>query len=394
MRLGDIGRIITGKTPSTKNQEYFGGEIPFITPKDIQSGKFITSSERTLSEAGVAVLPNHVLPKNSICVSCIGNLGYIAKTIEKRSITNQQINSIIVSEEHDADYVYYLIKNMWGYFKTLEGNSTALSILNKSQFSEIEVELPDLETQRTISATLSALDDKIAVNNKVNKVLEEMAQTIFKSWFLDFGPWGGVMPQDWETCPLGEIASIKHGYAFKGKHFCDEPTEHHVLTPGNFCIGGGFQTKPKYYNGEIRTDYVLEEGDLVVTMTDLSRSGDTLGFSALIPKSNFYLHNQRIGLVNVNELKAVKSYVYWLMRTPKYQKYIVNHASGSTVKHTSPKSILSFEINLPPISVQQDVSTLLSSIESTVITNANENETLIGLRDSLLPKLISGEIKV
>ena len=133
---------------------------------------------------------------------------------------------------------------------------------------------------------------------------------------------------------LGDICEIKHGYAFRGEHFCDEPTDYLLVTPGNFAIGGGFQEKPKYYNGIIPDDYVLSMNDLIVTMTDLSKQGDTLGYSALVPASNRYLHNQRIGLVTIKSDCVLKEFVYWVMRTRNYQRFIVNPASGSTVKQT------------------------------------------------------------
>ena len=107
-------------------------------------------------------------------------------------------------------------------------------------------------------------------------------------------------------CKLGDVAEIKHGYAFKGDFFCDEPTHYLILTPGNFAIGGGFQEKPKYYNGSIPEDYVLAKNDLIVTMTDLSKQGDTLGYSAFVPENNRYLHNQRIGLVIIKRHDVLK----------------------------------------------------------------------------------------
>ena len=101
---------------------------------------------------------------------------------------------------------------------------------------------------------------------------------------------------------LGDYIHVKHGFAFKGEHFTEEETQDVLVTPGNFVIGGGFQdNKLKYYSGPVPEDYVLHEGDLVVTMTDLSKAGDTLGYPALIPASSErrFLHNQRIGLARL-----------------------------------------------------------------------------------------------
>ena len=132
LTLEDLGQIITGKTPPTQNSLFWNGNIPFITPKDIQSSKHILTTERYLSQDGANTVKSSILPKGSICVSCIGNIGYIGKTTEI-SISNQQINSIIPNSLNDSDFIYYLIKSLWSYFKNYEGQSTALSILNKKK---------------------------------------------------------------------------------------------------------------------------------------------------------------------------------------------------------------------------------------------------------------------
>jgi type I restriction enzyme S subunit len=181
---------------------------------------------------------------------------------------------------------------------------------------------------------------------------------------------------EWETVRLEEVAEIKHGFAFKGEYFCDEPTDFLLLTPGNFAIGGGFQEKTKFYNGTIPESYILAKDDLIVTMTDLSKQGDTLGYSALVPASNRYLHNQRIGLVTIKKSKVLKEFIYWLMRTRDYQKFIVNHASGSTVKHTSPKTILSYEFDLPPIKQQREIAATLSALDDKIANNTAINNHL------------------
>lgn len=177
-------------------------------------------------------------------------------------------------------------------------------------------------------------------------------------------------------CKLGDVCEIKHGYAFKGEFFCNESTNYLLVTPGNFAIGGGFQEKPKYYNGPIPDSYVLGKNDLIVTMTDLSKQGDTLGYSALVPQGGRYLHNQRIGLVSITNQCAVRDYIYWVMRTNDYQRYIVNHASGSTVKHTSPKNILSYDIDLPTLSEQRAIADTLSVLDAKIVNNKAINHHL------------------
>ena len=179
-------------------------------------------------------------------------------------------------------------------------------------------------------------------------------------------------------CKLGDYIRIKHGFAFKGEYITAENNGVVLVTPGNFEIGGGFkEDKCKYFNGDYPKEYVLSPYDLIVTMTDLSKQGDTLGYSALVPKTNrVYLHNQRIGLVDVYNPKADKIFIYWLMRTQKYQKTIVATSSGSTVKHTSPSRIYDVEVDLPPIDVQKKIAAILSALDEKIAINRAINENL------------------
>lgn len=177
---------------------------------------------------------------------------------------------------------------------------------------------------------------------------------------------------------LGDYITIKHGFAFKGEFISSEDNGVVLVTPGNFAIGGGFKEgKCKFFHSDYPEEYILKPGALIVTMTDLSKQGDTLGYSAKVPKSKrVYLHNQRIGLVDVFNSDADKEYLYWFMRSGKYQKTIVATASGSTVKHTSPSRICEIELDLPPINVQKKIAAILSAFDSKIELNQRINENL------------------
>ncbi|CZR01218.1 type I restriction enzyme, S subunit [Trichococcus flocculiformis] len=184
---------------------------------------------------------------------------------------------------------------------------------------------------------------------------------------------------DWKEVTLGDYINVKHGYAFKGEFFSEIETENVLVTPGNFQIGGGFkEDKLKYYNGEYPNEYVLKPNDVIVTMTDLSKAGDTLGYSALVPykEKRRYLHNQRIGLVEFLSEEIFPLFLYWRLRNKDYQNYIVGSASGTTVKHTSPKTIKSFTLNLPPLREQKVIAATLSCIDNKIEVNNKIKEKL------------------
>jgi len=183
----------------------------------------------------------------------------------------------------------------------------------------------------------------------------------------------------WKKQKFGELINIKHGYAFKGEYFSDTPTANVLLTPGNFAIGGGFKKdKLKYYQGPIPGDYILRKGDLIVTMTDLSKKGDTLGYPAIVPNdAQFkYLHNQRVGLITSKNDAVDLEFLFYLMRTSSYQKFIVGSASGATVKHTSPKRIADYECNFPDVKVQSQIASLLSAYDDLIENNEKRIKAL------------------
>jgi len=157
---------------------------------------------------------------------------------------------------------------------------------------------------------------------------------------------------EWKECKLGDFFKVKHGFAFKGKNITTDETSDVLVTPGNFHIGGGFKiAKFKYFKGEYPKEYVLHENDIIITMTDLSKDTDTLGYSAKVPHSNKkkYLHNQRIGLVQFKNNDADTNFLYWLMRTKQYQGYIIASASGTSIMHTSPSRIENYLFLIPPL---------------------------------------------
>lgn len=172
---------------------------------------------------------------------------------------------------------------------------------------------------------------------------------------------------------LENVIHIKHGFAFRGEFFTDDITDKILLTPGNFAIGGGFKgDKFKYYDGPIPQDYILNEGDVIVTMTDLSKQADTLGYSAKIPKykSRIYLHNQRIGLVRLTDESYDINYIYWLMRTADYQRFIAGSATGATVKHTSPSKIGAYKFKAPKNKhIQRRIASILSAYDDLIENN-------------------------
>ena len=184
----------------------------------------------------------------------------------------------------------------------------------------------------------------------------------------------------WQRVCLGDLIDIRHGFAFKGEFFSDDPPGDVLLTPGNFAIGGGLKTdKLKYYDGPVPADFVLPEGALLITMTDLSKNADTLGFPAIVPKAtdSRYLHNQRLGLVFIRDnVHLDVRFLFYRLCTAEYRHEIVASATGTTVKHTSPDRIKAFRFPLPPIDEQKAIAHILGTLDDKIELNRRMNRTL------------------
>ena len=285
--------------------------------------------------------------------------------------------------------------------------------------SHSEIEEAVLFGSRAIDTFKEASDVDIALKgSKVNSKLAVNLQSYFEEetdlpYFFDFTSYSHIDSKDlkkhinkegiviyrkgWRTVKLGELIDVKHGYAFKGKYITNEPTNNILVTPGNFHIGGGFKaSKFKYFNGNIPNNYILQENDLIITMTDLSKDSDTLGYAAKIPKgkkNEIYLHNQRIGLVQFKLENIDRNFIYWLIRTYNYHQFIVSSSSGTSIRHTSPERIKDYDFFLPPLSEQKAIAEVLSILDDKIGLLHEQNKTLEDMAQTLFHKWFIKEAK-
>lgn len=393
--LGDLGTIITGKTPPTKEASYWNGNIPFITPKDIQITKHVFSTERCISSEGLEKIRGAKLPAGAICVSCIGNIGYVGVTTET-SVSNQQINSIVVNDDNDSEFVFYLLKNLWIYFKNYEGQSTTLSILNKTHFSEIEVNVPEKSVQKKIAAILSCIDNKIELNQKINDNLQQQAQTLFRKWFVD-----NPDAVEWQSGTFSDLIEM----TISGDWGKDAPSGKN--TEMVYCIRGADIPDVRTGNkGKMPTRYILPKnytakhlmnGDIVVEISGGSPTQST-GRAAAI--SSALLARYDKGMVCTNFCKALKPMAGYSMYVYHYWQHLYDmgvffsYENGTTgIKNLDITGFLETEpITIAPLELIERFDLVCQSVYAKIYSNGLENEWLANLRDTLLPKLMSGEI--
>lgn len=275
---------------------------------------------------------------------------------------------------HDRDLIRDVLARYPEVRRVTLFGSRAMGTFGRGSDIDLALEGPDLDA-RTLTRIATELEDS-DLPYKVDLLLrDDQLEPKLEAHIRRHG-----RPFGWEVTTLGGRINVKHGFAFKGEYFVENATSDVLITPGNFVTGGGFQgDKLKYYAGPIPDDYVLQTGDLVVTMTDLSKAGDTLGYPALIPDSpgRRYLHNQRIGLVEIKEDAEVdKHFMFYRLCASDYRNHILATASGSTVHHTSPGRICEFETTLPPIHEQRAIARVLGALDDKIEQNRRTAQAL------------------
>lgn len=396
VRLDEIGEIITGKTPPTKNQDNFGDEFLFITPRDMKGQKYIFSTERKLSEKGKNYVKTCLVPPNSICVSCIGSdMGKVVMTT-KPSITNQQINSIIVNRNTAYEhFVYYALINISKELRNVAFHSTAIPILNKSSFSRFTITLPPLNEQKAIAKILSDLDEKIEINSRTNKVLEEIAQAIFKRWFIDFEfpnengePYKssggefvdselGPIPKGWEVVRLGEYISFIKGK--KPKDIIENNIEGYM----DYLTIDVLNNNSRLF-AEPEKMIIVENKNNMMVMDGASSGTIYFGFKGIVAST--------LAKIEVINNKINDDVLFFILKY--YENDIKNHTTGSAIPHADKEYIKRLPVALPKDNeLIQQYSRLSGNIRSQIFMIIKENQNLSQLRDTLLPKLMSGEIR-
>lgn len=304
----------------------------------------------------------------------------------------------------DKNYLYYLVCSpevREPSIKSMVGSSGRQRV-QTDVVKNLEIDVPPLVEQERIGSFLRLIDDKIALNDKINNNLEQQAQLLFKSWFVDFEPFNGTMPSDWEVVPFEKIVDFQNGYAFKSKELLNEPSSdcYQVFKQGHIARGGGFipdGTKswyPKKLASKLER-FVLKKGDILMAMTDMKDNVAILGNTAIMPIDNEYIVNQRVGHLRVNGYKGITyPFIYLLTNSTDFLIDLRSRANSGVQVNLSSAEIKASQTVLPSEKVNTAFSEITLPMFEAIISNQLENQRLAQLRDALLPKLMSGELDV
>ena len=404
--LGNIVSIYNGSTPSTTNEEFWNGDIIWVTPKDLsdQNQKYISEGERKITRK--ALSKNKLLPKGTILLSSRAPIGLLSISLTEL-VTNQGFKNIVVDEKLlNNEFLYYNLKLRKNELNNF-GTGTTFKELSKSTLEKFNINLPDLPTQKSIAKVLSDLDAKIELNNKINRELEAMAKTLYDYWFVQFDfpnadgkPYkssGGKMvynaelkreiPEGWAVKKLSQIAKTGSGgtpLSTKREYYengnipwinSGEVNEPWIVSTSNFITQKGLDNS---------SAKLFKRGTILIAMY-----GATAGKVSLIDLEA--CTNQAICGINPTE-EFYKSYIKFGLED--LYKYLINLSSGSARDNLSQDKIKELRFIIPNDSLLMQFDKLVQPTMNKILSNLKQNQQLTALRDWLLPMLMNGQVTV
>ena len=393
--LIDYIELIGGGTPKTTVPEYWNGNIPWLSVKDFNNDKrYVYSTEKHISQSGFENSPTKMLHKDDIIISARGTVGEIAM-IPFDMAFNQSCYGIRASRGIDQPFLYYLLKNCISQLKRMTHGSV-FDTITRDTFANIEVDIPDAETQKRISSVLADIDNKIEVNDAINDNLQQQAQALFKQWFVD-----NPDAISWKEGTFSNLIEK----TISGDWGKDSPSGNN--TEMVYCIRGADIPEVRAGNkGKMPTRYILPknyavkqlvDGDIVVEISGGSPTQST-GRAAAV--SDALLARYDKGMVCTNFCKALKPRAGYSMYVYYYWQYLYDrdiffsYENGTTgIKNLDINGFIETEpIVIAPEGLVEKFDAVCQTVFSKIYANGMENEHLALVRDTLLPKLMSGEI--
>jgi len=432
--LDRLGSIVTGKTPPSSRREYFGGDVPFVTPTDLDGRRLIESTGRYLTEEGANSVSSSRVPAGAVMVSCIGSDMGKSALAARDCVTNQQINSIVVAPAEVPLFVYYNLSTRKAEIRTAAGGS-AQPILNKSAFGRLDILLPPADEQRAIAHILGTLDDKIELNRRMNETLEAMARTLFKSWFVDFDPvrakhalskverakgrpstssgqaiprlpkhLADLFPDSFEDSELGEIP--KEWSVARLGDACDVIDCLHSKKPEGRDTG-----QPLLQLSNIRDDglidmadaYFIDDADYSCWISRMEAStGDCVitnvgrvGAVAQMPRGLKAALGRNMSGVRCKPNFPFPTFVIECLLSDAMKNEIsLRVDSGTILDALNVRNIPRLRFVRANQNVLKRFELLSRPLRARMEDALAESRTLAAMRDALLPKLVSGEIRL
>lgn len=385
-KLSEIMDLIGGGTPKTSNPNYWNGDIPWLSVKDFgNDNRYVYETQKHITKLGLMNSSTKLLDKGDIIISARGTVGEIA-TIPYPMAFNQSCYGLRAKKEIvDEDFLYYLIKyNIRLLRKSTHGS--VFDTITRSTFDEIEVDVPDFEFQKKIGYLLSDLDEKIELNNKINKNLEQQIEAVLLSFIENTNS---------NPVKLGDYLYIKGRIGWKGlkKNEYLEHSDYRIIN-GESLTKAGIDWSKAGYISQARYDespeIMLQNGDILLSKDGtIGKIGyiDSLSMPTTVASGIFVIRNLQPNVIST-------TFIYYLLKSRLFTAFIAARTEGSVIPHLYQKDFMKFEFHLPNKGEMEDFEALTAPMFSLIISNLNENNRLSRIRDTLLPRLMSGELDV
>lgn len=400
-----------GKSPTK-----VGSGVPLITAKIIKNGKLLPYNEY-ISETDYPSWMRRGIPQvGDVILTTEAPLGEVAQITDSHVALAQRV--ILIRGKPDVldnTYLKYMFmsNDLQGQLKARESGTTVIGIKQK-ELRKLILRLPPLPVQKKIAAILSSLDDKIEINTRMNKVLEETARALFHRWFVEFEfpndegkPYkssGGRMiasemgeiPEGWRVTSLEEHTEVMRGFSYKGSGLADSGIPLYNLN--SVLEGGGYKYAGiKYYCEDFKDKFLINEGDIIVANTEQGHKYLLIGYPAIIPKRSqgmgiFSHHLYRIRLRSTSPCK--KYYLYYLLMSPQVREQIIGCTNGTTVNMLKIDGLQRPVFVLPDSDIMGKFEKIISQYFQLMEGNHREIDVLGEVRDTLLPRLICGTINI
>ncbi len=377
--LGEVAELIaTGKTPSTKNSEYFGGDVDWFTPGDIGGNIYLKYSTRTITDFAINKKAAPIFPKDCLLITCIGNIGRVG-ILSRDSSSNQQITAIKFKNFIDVRYAYFWFVAS-SHLLSQRANQAVVPILNNSQLREILFSFPPLPIQKQIAGILEKADAAREKRRQANKLTEQFLQSAFLEMFGD----PVTNPKGWNITNVNDVASnIQYGYTESATIDNVGPKFLRITDIQNGIVDWD---KVPYCKCQDLDKYKLESGDIV-----FARTGATTGKSFLIkncPTAVFASY-----LIRVHFKKDVSpAYIYNFFQTESYWSQIRMGMTGSTQGGFNSSKLAEVKLPLPSISEQQKFATLVEKVELLRAKQRESEKELENLFNALMQRAFKGEL--
>ena len=399
VRLGEVcSKVGSGATPTGGANAYCDKGISLIRSQNILDFKFSINGLAYINETQAKKLDNVIIEEGDVLLNITGDSvarNCIVPTEVLPARVNQHV-AIIRGNYNQIDnrYILYCLQHNKTYLLSISGTGGTRNALTKKMLENFNILLPSLPEQKAIADTLTCLDDKIELNNRINKILEEMAQAIFKSWFVDFEPFQdgefedselGRIPKGWRIEKIKNIADInrstrKNGYIHETIEYIDisAVTQGYLKALSEYSID----------QAPSRAQRLVAHGD---TIWSCVRPNRRSYLYVQNPKENWVVST---GFTVLTPMKVPASYLYIWTTTNAFVDYLTANADGSAYPAVRPSHFAEADIIIPPPNVLEDFDNIVDFLILDIELNAKENSKLAAIRDTLLPKLMSGEIRV